>query len=315
MIVLDAENKCVPLKKRTTNTKPLWMNKTAAAAIKHSRVVYNKYKDNSHPACRKATKSAKKAVNESKRSFENKLASKIKDDKKSFYAYMQSKSKFKSNIGSVKGSDGFMIEDRGKIADEFNNFFASVFTDEDTLNVPEPQAFPFERPIEDVLVNEEDVARRLGLLKEGKAPGPDKLSPRMMKLIHDELTYPVTLICQKSISESMVPKDWKLGNVSPLFKKGCRSEVSNYRPVSLTSQLCKLMEGIVRDQIVKHLETNNLMRGSQHGFRQGRSCLTNLLSFLEHITECVDHHSSFDVIFLDMAKAFDTVPHLRLLKS
>ena len=103
--------------------------------------------------------------------------------------------------------------------------------------------------------------------------------------------------------------------MSPLFKKGCRSDVGNYRPVSLTSQVCKVMEGIIGDQLMKFLESRNLLCSTQHGFRQGRSCLTNLLSFLEYVTECVDRHSSYDVIFLDMAKAFDKVPHERLAKK
>ena len=79
----------------------------------------------------------------------------------------------------------------------------------------------------------------------------------------------------------MVPEDWKLSNVSPIYKKGNRNQAENYRPVSLTSVICKLFESIIGDTLVHHLEEKLLIGSSQHGFRKGRSCLTNLLAFLD----------------------------------
>ena len=69
---------------------------------------------------------------------------------------------------------------------------------------------------------------------------------------------------------------------------GSRSSVENYRPVSLTSQVCKLFEVIIRDTIVHHLDSKQLIANSQHGFRKGRSCLTKLLEFLDKVTGCID---------------------------
>ena len=96
-------------------------------------------------------------------------------------------------------------------------------------------------------------------------------------------------------------------------KKGKKNIAENYRPVSLTSQCSKLMESIIRDEIVQYLEANQLLKDSQHGFRSGRSCLTNILVFLDKITEWVDQGEMVDVVFLDFAKAFDKVSHQRLL--
>ena len=101
----------------------------------------------------------------------------------------------------------------------------------------------------------------------------------------------------------------------PLFKKGNRSEPCNYRPVSLTSVVCKVMERIVKDNIVEHLNEHNIIKGSQHGFTRGRSCLTNLLEFFEEVYERIDEGKPVDVIYLDFAKAFDKVPHKRLAKK
>ena len=101
--------------------------------------------------------------------------------------------------------------------------------------------------------------------------------------------------------------------MTPIYKKGNRGKAANYRPVSLTSQICKVIESIIRDAIVQHLEHNNLIYNSQHGFRSGRSCLSNLLTFLDKLTECWDRGENVDVIYTDFAKAFDKVPHQRLL--
>jgi len=103
--------------------------------------------------------------------------------------------------------------------------------------------------------------------------------------------------------------------VSPLYKIGSITYVENYRHVSLTSQICKLLESLIRYVLVNHLEINQAIFDSQLGFRKGRSCLTNLLSFLEYITDFVDNGDSVAVIFLDFEKAFDNVPHHRLLKK
>ena len=108
---------------------------------------------------------------------------------------------------------------------------------------------------------------------------------------------------------------WKDANVSRIFKKGSKSDPGNYRPVSLTSVSCKVMEAILKDSILKHLDLNKLIRSSQHGFRPGRSCTTNLLEFFERVTAAVDSYKPFDAVFLDFAKAFDKVPTVRLIKK
>ena len=120
---------------------------------------------------------------------------------------------------------------------------------------------------------------------------------------------------QKSFDEGVVPSDWKLANVCPIYKKGSRAHAMNYRPVSLTSQICKLLESIIRTAVVAHLDKFNLIKDSQHGFRRGRSCLTNRLEFLDKVTRSVDSGDNIDIIYLDFAKAFDKVPHHRLIKQ
>ena len=116
-----------------------------------------------------------------------------------------------------------------------------------------------------------------------------------------------------SLQEGIVPLEWKETNTIPLFKKGSRNNYVNYRPVSLTSVICKLLETIIRDRTKDFLVKHKLINPSHHGFLKARSCLTNLLCFLEEITKWVDEGSPVDVIYLDFQKAFDKVPHQRLI--
>ena len=116
-----------------------------------------------------------------------------------------------------------------------------------------------------------------------------------------------------SLEEGIVPSEWKEANITLLFKKGSRNKPENYRPVSLTSVLCKLLETLIRDHMVEFLVKHKLINTSQHRFLKARSCLTNLLCFLEEITKWVVDGSPVDVVYLDFQKAFDNMPHQRML--
>ena len=247
--------------------------------------------------------------------FERKLASNIKHDRKSFFAYARSKSKSKNQAGVLKSGNMVMDTD-SDIADCFNQYFSSVFTEEDLSNLPASPAPLFTDEsvsCSDISFDTNTVLKALSKLRPDKAMGLDGLSPRLLIEIKEQISYPLYLLFRKSLDESVIPDDWKQGLVTPIHKKGNRNSAENYRPVSLTSQICKIFESIIRDSIMHHLESNNMINDSQHGFRKGRSCLTNLLTFLDKVTGCIDTGKSVDVIFLDFAKAFDKVPHRRLL--
>mgnify|MGYP003529753736 FL=1 len=113
----------------------------------------------------------------------------------------------------------------------------------------------------------------------------------------------------------MIPQDWRDASVAPLHKKGSMLKSGNYRPVSLTSVIGKLLESIVKDSLIKHLDKYKLIHNSQHGFTSGKSCLTNLLEFFEEVTKALDNGEAVDLVYLDFAKAFDKVPHCRLVKK
>ena len=112
-----------------------------------------------------------------------------------------------------------------------------------------------------------------------------------------------------------MPKDWKCAEVTAIFKKGAKSDPGNYRPVSLTSVVCKVLESFVRDQLVDHMEKNLLFSDCQHGFRRHRSCVTQLLDAMNDFTDLIENGECIDAIYLDFRKAFDTVPHQRLINK
>ena len=144
------------------------------------------------------------------------------------------------------------------------------------------------------------------------SPGPDTLHPRVIKEISTEICKPLKILFQASIDNKKLPTQWKHAQVTAIFKKGSKTKAQNYRPVSLTSIICKLLESIVRDEIIDHMKTNKLFSPKQFGFIGGRSTTLQLLHVLNIWTEILDQGGELDVIYCDFMKAFDKVPHRRL---
>jgi len=137
----------------------------------------------------------------------------------------------------------------------------------------------------------------------------------MLKETADVIAKPVEIIFTKSLDQEQLQRKWKDAVITPLYKKGPKYLAQNYRPVSLTCILCKTLERIIVEDIIQHLEDNNLKCKQQHGFSKGRSTVTNLREALNVWTEALRHKIPVDIIYLDYAKAFDTVPHQRLLRK
>ncbi|GAB0207641.1 mitochondrial enolase superfamily member 1 [Grus japonensis] len=148
-----------------------------------------------------------------------------------------------------------------------------------------------------------------------KSMGPDGIHPRVLRELAEVLTKPLSIIYQQSWLSREVPVDWRLANVMPIYRKGQKEDLGNYRPVSLTSVLGKAMEQIILSAITWHIQDNQVIRSIQHGFLKGRSCLTNLISFYDKVTCLVDEAKAVDVVYLDFRKAFDTVSHSILLEK
>jgi len=170
-----------------------------------------------------------------------------------------------------------------------NDYFASVFTREDLTSIPSfyvPKVV--QDPLTDIEFTPQEVHAKLSTLNPAKASGPDGWPILSLKECSEQLCVPLSILFNKSFNSSALPNSWKEAIVTPIFKKGDRTVASNYRPISLTSPVIKMMESIIRDKIMKHMVTNNLFTPYQHGFTAGRSCVTQLLAALNCWTKSLD---------------------------
>jgi hypothetical protein len=167
--------------------------------------------------------------------------------------------------------------------------------------------------MEDIKINSKGVHKLLKNLKPHKAPGPDSIPSCILKTAADQLAPILTEIYQTSLNTGVVPQDWKDAHVVPLFKRDERHLASNYRTVSLTSITCKVMEHIVHSSVMGHCDRNKILTNAQHGFCKKRSCESQLIITIHDIASKLERDSQVDIILLDFAKAFDKVPHHRLL--
>jgi hypothetical protein len=308
--------------KADNRARPLWMTRKAMKMIKKKYNAYKRFLRSKRgedyqeyiTERNRCTREVKKA----KREYEKKIAAECKKNPKSFWKYVQETTKQRTGIGVLKGKNGNMMESDLEKAQTLNEFFASVFTRESLDNLPlldEGSRSEGKIMSEDIDVSPEIIEKKLKELNPNKAQGPDGIPPRVLKELGMELARPLSKIFKKSIDTGIVPSDWRSAEVTAIFKKGTKSEPGNYRPVSLTCIVCKILESCVRDAIVNHFTENNLYAECQHGFRRKRSCVTQLLQVMEDFTKIMDEGETVDVIYLDFKKAFDSVPHSRLVQK
>ena len=316
----ELDNRYVPMKKQGKRSKKKHLSKEAFKKIRYKQDMWRVYKhtgkDKDYEVYKEALNAATNEVRKSKRNFEHKLAQNIKSDSKSFYACVRSKQNVPDKVGPLEDNAGNITTEGVLMAEELNMHFSSVFTREDTSSLPVPETkfngTEGER-LGQLVITPEVLANKINNMKDNKSPGVDGIAPKILKETVEQISKPLAHVFNMSLREGSVPLEWKEANIIPLFKKGSRNKSVNYRPVSLTSVICKLLESIIRDHIMDFLIKHKLINSSQHGFLKSKSCLTNLLCFFEEITKWVDGGSPVDIIYLDFQKAFDKVPHQRLI--
>ena len=208
--------------------------------------------------------------------------------------------------------DGTLHSDSTTKAKIMLHEFISVFTHEDSSFIPKLSGPSFP-DIEKLHITQEGAAKLLSSLDASKASGPDNIPCRVLKELALEISPVITSICQQSLELSSLPCDWTEAIISPVYKKGKLHLASNYRPISLTCVVSKIMEHIFCKHTLNHLDKFSLLTSCQHGFRKAHLCETQLLLTVD--MRSFDHHIQSDVAILDFSQAFDSVPHERLLSK
>ena len=159
------------------------------------------------------------------------------------------------SVGPLKVNDVVVSED-SEMVELLSDQFKSVFTIEDQGGMALLQPQPVTDEVMDEIgdISSDLVRTYLNKVKPNKAEGPDEVYARVLKECEREIALPLAIIFSKSLNETQIPSDWKRANVVPIFKKGDKSKVENYRPVSLTSLVCKVLESIIKDRIVHFLD-------------------------------------------------------------
>ncbi len=303
--------------RNTVGWKRVWMTSECISKVKEKCKAWRVYLKSKHHSNKlkysRARNQARWACRKAVKEYEKSIAKMTKKNSKAFWKYVKSKMKNKDPVAELITESGRACTDQEK-ANELNTFFQSVFTLEDINNLPKLPRKDYADPLNQIVILEEEVKELLEGLDVNKSPGPDSLHPKVLKEASLQLAKPFCILFKLSLEEGKLPTEWKSATITPIFKsKGSKHLATNYRPVSLTSVPCKILEKIIRKKIMDHMNLNNLFTEFQHGFLEGRSCVTNLLSSLDYWTRVLDEKAAVDCVYMDFKKAFDCVPHKRLL--
>ena len=293
--------------KKIKRKNRLWGRVRKELASEEQKLQYNKLRNQ----IRRLTRKGKKLI-------EKNIAANSKSNPKAFWSYACQKLKTKSSIPDLIINDDadqpvYATSDDSK-SEVLLNYFSSVFTHEpDGEELPFFEKREYAAALDNIIITEKQISDKLKNIKTNKSPGPDAIHPRVLHEIAPSIIKPLSVIFQTSIRVKQLPIEWKHANVSAIHKKGSRTTPKNYRPVSLTSVICKILESIIRDEIIKHMDANKLFSPNQFGFLAGRSTVLQLLKVMDIWTKILDEGGCLDAIYCDFMKAFDKVPHNRLL--
>ena len=279
--------------------------KTKGKPSKNAREVYKKAQMEKNKLLRKARLGYINTI------LEDALASK---DSKPLFRHLKTHKTDNSGIAPLKDG-GQVYSDARKKADILAKQFRSIFTIDQEKDADTTLLGPSCPPLPDLVISEEGVLKLLQGIDPRKASGLDEIPCHLLSGLAAELAPVFTRLFQQSYNDSVIPDVWRSAWITPVFKKGAKFEASNYRPVSLTCVACKLLEHIITAHIRSHLETYGLIYSNQHGFMKRRHCESQLLMTTHDFLTRLDKKHTVDIAVLDFSKAFNSVPHKRLLRK
>ena len=245
--------------------------------------------------------------------YEEGLIEKSKQNPKLLHSYIRHKKVGRSSAGPVKLPSGALTDDAKTMSECFADAFGSVYTRKTPTDPHPHQTSPSH--IAPLDITRDQVLSLLLGLDPNSSMGPDGLHPYLLRQCAAAVATPLHLTFSKFLEEGHVPSLWKTSQVIPIFKKGSRYDPLNYRPISLTSVCCKMMERAVTNHIWEYLTNNDILTTNQFGFRAGRSTADQLLLVYDDVSRATDEGQISDVVLFDFSKAFDVVSHDVLLEK
>ncbi len=239
----------------------------------------------------------------------------IKSNPKYYFAYAKKFSKIKTKIGPLLDENNQYTASSQDMANIFKKQYDSVFSDPMSSSVYSEGAQIAEENLIDLQFTPVDFQEAIDELSNNSSSGPDGVPAIFLKKCKMELSGPLSMLWRKILDLGITPDILKLAHIIPIQKGDHRGLAQNYRPIALTSHIIKLFEKVLRKKIVQYLEENNLLNDSQHGFRQGRSCLSQLLAQYDKIVSLMEKGLNVDTVYLDFSKAFDKVDHLIVIEK
>ena len=307
---------CIPSKWTSSRYNLPWFNHSLKRLARRKQKLYNKAKfsgkQNDWKAFLVARKLMHKRLKEARNAYiSDYLGEAIEENPKRFWSYIKQLKKEEPGIADFE-INGSIISDNKSKAEILNNQFSNVFTQEDLQNIPDI-GYGRIQAIDSLSITTDGVAKQLSLLKTNKASGPDAIPPWFLKEHAAEIAPMLANIFQDTTKSGTVPGRWKSTNVCGVFKKGKKSDPSKYRLISLTCITSKILEHIVYRHVMKHFEHYNVLTDFQHGFRSKRFTELQLILTIHDISSSLQQNKSIHAAVLDFSKAFDKVPHQRLL--
>ena len=318
--LLFLQEEFIPESNSSQFGKPKWMDRQVLNAMKDKARAWKKYQfcrtNGNYVKYKHLRNRFKSVMSRSRLEFEKKIASEIQTQPKAFWNYIRRKSKPVSRVQRLRLTDGSLTDTDEETAQCFNSYFASVFTREDPSQI---SLLPLEHQdralLTDISIQDSHILEILDNLKVNKAAGPDGIHPRTLHETRFQIVKPLRYLFTKSFEQGTIPRDWKDAVVVPIYKNGRKDVSQNYRPVSLTCIVSKMMERLIRDSVLDYLMLHRLLSERQYGFIPGRSCTLQLLLCIEEWSLKLDKGEQVDVIYTDFSKAFDTVSHSKLLQK
>ena len=326
-IFTDVMDSHLPQRERRVKYRqqPDWFNTEIADAIK-SRDSAKKHKnEDQFKFWRQKVKLLSKRA---KKSFYSRSINENKRNPRSLWRNLKELSGKSDQVyqtNYINDDDGNPIEDPLTTAETFNTFFTNIFKtvsnppnslnneSRDLINRFVSSKTENQNAFQLPFVAEEFILRQLQLLDESKSTGLDGIGPRILKMSHTIIAKPLTKVLNLSIKSSKFPERFKNAKVTPIHKKGSKSDKNNYRPISILPIISKLLERHVANSVKQFLETNELLYVRQSGFRENHSCETALTAIIDDWLSAINDKLSVGTVFLDLTKAFDLVNHSLLL--